>query len=85
MLTLVEVTLLDLLPHRRRCLFRMFWKTELLGSTSRIAAKTKEHKFNLCGIHDVIPHSFSEGAGGARLPFNRSGIATRCVHGQEGE
>jgi len=44
------------------------------GSTSRIAAKTKEYEFNLCGYHDVIPHStcdadpyFSEGAGGASL------------------
>jgi len=27
------------------------------GGTSRIAAKTKEYKFNLCGYHDVIPHS----------------------------
>ena len=27
------------------------------GSTSRKAAKTKEYEFNLCGNHDVIPHS----------------------------
>ena len=27
------------------------------GSTSQIAAKTKEYEFNLCGYHDVIPHS----------------------------
>ena len=27
------------------------------GSTSRIAAITKEYEFNLCSYHDVIPHS----------------------------
>ena len=30
---------------------------DVTGSLSWIAAKTKKYEFNLCGNHDVIPHS----------------------------